>query len=186
MTDVGLGEPGVPPPQYIKPEHLSTVISASHADFLIVIGDRNMKNETCQVRYRRVLSCEVSRDPRSLQARRAGKLVEMRIDERIGLLLESWAAQTGLRLGGEAGDSDRVIAGLPEPALWERLKRITGVSHAQERMKRLAEAAQEVAEWRRPSRRGGGLVGDAAAMSDGDQNMVRALSVSCPPRGAGG
>ena len=35
--------------QYIKPEHLSTVISASSGDFLIVIGDRNMKNDTCQV-----------------------------------------------------------------------------------------------------------------------------------------
>jgi hypothetical protein len=34
----------------IKPEHLSKVISASTADFLIVIGDRNMKNDSCQVR----------------------------------------------------------------------------------------------------------------------------------------
>ena len=34
----------------IKPEHLSTVITSSAADFLIVIGDRNMRNDTCQVR----------------------------------------------------------------------------------------------------------------------------------------
>jgi hypothetical protein len=36
--------------QYIKPDHLSTLISAMRADYLIVIGDRNMRNSTCQVR----------------------------------------------------------------------------------------------------------------------------------------
>ena len=36
-------------PRWIKPENLVSIITASKADSLIVIGDRNMKNETCQV-----------------------------------------------------------------------------------------------------------------------------------------
>lgn len=36
-------------PRWIKPENLVSLITASKADSLIVIGDRNMKNETCQV-----------------------------------------------------------------------------------------------------------------------------------------
>lgn len=34
--------------QYIKPENLLEIITASMASYLIVIGDRNMKNKTCQ------------------------------------------------------------------------------------------------------------------------------------------
>jgi hypothetical protein len=52
LGELGLGVDGSVGPQFIKPEHLSTVISASGGDFLIVIGDRNMKNDTCQVRGR--------------------------------------------------------------------------------------------------------------------------------------
>lgn len=50
LTEMGLGVSGASGPQYIKPEHLSTLISASGGDDLIVIGDRNMRNDTCQVR----------------------------------------------------------------------------------------------------------------------------------------
>ena len=45
----GSGAAGQQLHRFIKPEHLSSVISASHGDFLIVIGDRNMKNDSCQV-----------------------------------------------------------------------------------------------------------------------------------------
>ena len=46
LAEIGMGEQ----PSIIKPEHLSAVISSSAADYLIVIGDRNMKNDTCEVR----------------------------------------------------------------------------------------------------------------------------------------
>ncbi len=45
LSEIGMGEASI-----IKPEHLSAVISSSAADYLIVIGDRNMKNDTCEVR----------------------------------------------------------------------------------------------------------------------------------------
>ena len=44
----------------IKAENLAEIITTSTADFLIVIGDRNMKNRSCQ-------------------AKRSGKLVEMNV-----------------------------------------------------------------------------------------------------------
>ncbi|KAJ3440827.1 zinc finger protein mex-5-related [Anaeramoeba flamelloides] len=39
----------------IKTENLSKIISQSIADFIVVIGDRNLKNHTCQVRRKRKL-----------------------------------------------------------------------------------------------------------------------------------
>ena len=78
LTELGLGDATAGPGQQIKPEHLSTVIGESKADYVVVIGDRNMRNET-------------------VQARRAGKLVEMPVEERIRSVLESWAQQTGLK-----------------------------------------------------------------------------------------
>jgi len=51
LPEVGLGDAAAAAGgmmQHIKPEHLSTIISASHADFLIVIGDRNMRNDSVQ------------------------------------------------------------------------------------------------------------------------------------------
>lgn len=36
--------------QYIKPEMLLHIITSSPSDHLIVIGDRNMKNRTCQAK----------------------------------------------------------------------------------------------------------------------------------------
>ena len=49
LIDSGIAEAAISA-SIIKPEHLSKVIFASTADFLIVIGDRNMKNDSCQVR----------------------------------------------------------------------------------------------------------------------------------------
>ena len=60
----------------IKPEHLVSIITSTLSDFLIVIGDRNMKNNTCQ-------------------GRRSGKLVEMSLDDRLRTLLAEWARLTG-------------------------------------------------------------------------------------------
>lgn len=46
--------------QYIKPENLQEIITSSTADYLIVIGDKNMKHKTCQ-------------------AKKSGKLCEMKV-----------------------------------------------------------------------------------------------------------
>jgi hypothetical protein len=44
----------------IKTENLAEIITSSRADYLIVIGDKNMKNRSCQ-------------------AKKRGKLVEMNV-----------------------------------------------------------------------------------------------------------
>jgi hypothetical protein len=46
--------------QYIKPENLQEIITGSVADYLVVIGDRNMKHRTCH-------------------AKKSGKLVEISV-----------------------------------------------------------------------------------------------------------
>lgn len=162
--EAGLGDPSGPSPQYVKPGDLSAVIAASHGDFLIVVGDKNMKNETCQ-------------------ARRAGKLVEMTIDERITTLLESWAQQSGIKPGSGVADTDRSIAALGEDALFERLKRLSPATpHIQDRMGRLSALVGEITDMRRGlgGRRGPGggsvVLGDVSNLTEGDQSVVAKLT----------
>mmetsp|Transcript_8912 Transcript_8912/g.26756 ORF Transcript_8912/g.26756 Transcript_8912/m.26756 type:complete len:766 (-) Transcript_8912:334-2631(-) len=57
--------------QLVKPEHLSDIIATSRADYLIVLGDRNMRNRSCQ-------------------AKEGGRLVEMSVDARAASILSSW------------------------------------------------------------------------------------------------
>jgi len=61
----------VPKAKDIKAEHLAELICTSHADFLIVVGDKNMKNKSCQ-------------------AKRKGKLLEMMVKDVISLIWKSW------------------------------------------------------------------------------------------------
>ena len=158
LTETGLGDPSGPSPQFIKPGDLSAVIAASHGDFLIVVGDKNMKNETCM-------------------ARKAGKLIEMAIDERISSLLESWAQQTGIKPGSSVGDNDRNLATLAEDALFERLKRISGISRAPERLSQLSSLVSEIVDMRRGLAGKRGLpTGDVATLTEGDQNAVAKLT----------
>ncbi|KAJ6237143.1 zinc finger ccch domain protein-related [Anaeramoeba flamelloides] len=55
----------------IKTENLSKIISQSIADFFVVLGDRNLKNQTCQVRKK-------------------GKLIEMDTFQVIGKIWYDW------------------------------------------------------------------------------------------------
>ncbi|KAJ3445133.1 hypothetical protein M0812_10998 [Anaeramoeba flamelloides] len=55
----------------IKTENLSKMISQSIADFIIVLGDRNLKNQTCQVRKK-------------------GKLIEMKAKDIINGIWDDW------------------------------------------------------------------------------------------------
>lgn len=70
LQDAGLGDSSVSGTQYIKPEHLSLVIACSHADFLIVVGDKNAKHDTVQVR--RDSGTWASRDEQQQQQQLAG------------------------------------------------------------------------------------------------------------------
>jgi len=172
LGETGLGDAGVSGPQSIKPEHLSTVIAAGHADFLVVIGDRNMRNDT-------------------VQARRSGKLIETPITDRIASLLEAWGVALGLRppagagasgSGGAAASapdaslSDRAIAGLGEEALFERLKRLTGIAHPQERISRLVATAGEVADMRRARRGAPALMAAGDRLTESDHTFVSAAA----------
>lgn len=101
------------------------MITHTNADFLIVIGDRNMKNDTCQ-------------------ARKSGKLVEMKVEERIRLLLLEWGEVSGLRPSAAIADN---CAALTQVQLFERLKRHTNVGHVEERTRRLQLSVDELSEW---------------------------------------
>lgn len=57
--------------QDIRAEHLAELVCNSNADFLIVVGDRNVKNKTCH-------------------AKRKGKLVEMQMQEVNMLIWKAW------------------------------------------------------------------------------------------------
>lgn len=148
LAEAGLGEPNSQVQQVIKPEHLSSVISSSLADFLIVIGDRNMRNDT-------------------VQARRSGKLVEMSIDERIRTILENWASQAGIRLspGSSDGDSDRAIESLTDEQLIDNLQRVTGLAHAMDRLFRVQQMSQEIFDLRAKRRSQAGMSGSSSSAS---------------------
>jgi hypothetical protein len=148
LAEAGLGEQNSQVQQVIKPEHLSSVISTSLADFLIVIGDRNMRNDT-------------------VQARKSGKLVEMSIDERIRTILENWANQSGIRLplGSSDGDSDRAIESLTDEQLVENLQRVTGLAHAMDRLFRVQQMSQEIFDLRAKRRSQAGISGSSSAAS---------------------
>eukprot|EP00756_Hemistasia_phaeocysticola_P017563 Hpha_TRINITY_DN15544_c2_g5::TRINITY_DN15544_c2_g5_i1::g.108141::m.108141 len=73
------------PPQYVRPDALQEIIAKSTADFLVVLGDRNMRNTTCQV-----LNCPPG-------ARRNGRLVEMEIDQRISAMQRDFEGQKQTR-----------------------------------------------------------------------------------------
>jgi hypothetical protein len=112
----------------------------------------------------------------SVQARRGGKLVEVASNERLSSLLDSWAAQTGMRVG--QADSDASVAAMSEAALFDRLRLLAGASNPHDRMARVAASCQEVLDLRKPSskRSGGLLPADASSFTAMDQEAVAKLT----------
>ena len=120
------------PARWIKPEHLVSIITSSKSDSLIVLGDRNMKNETCQ-------------------ERKSGKLVEVSLNDSIDSLLQYWAHQTGLRyfkplqncfINGKDASSEEQV--------FDCVRELTGTcGHAINRLERIREITEELAEWKR-------------------------------------
>ncbi len=97
------GQGGGHSDRWVKPLHLVEVITKTYSDCLIVLGDRNMKNDTCQ-------------------ARKSGKLVEVPVMERIRSLVREWAQRTGLRHVYADTGSRVDPSGLSETQLLERVK----------------------------------------------------------------
>lgn len=116
-------------------DHLVNVITASAMDYLIVLGDRNMRNETCQ-------------------SRGNGRLMEVPVAERVRTLLRDWADVTGLAISkrssgrGHVQDSQEVAA-LSEPELWDTFRRYTGSRLGYDRVSKL----RDVRCWPQPERR---------------------------------
>lgn len=134
LSEVGLARGKGP--HWIRPSHLSMVISATKADFLIVVGDRNMRNETCQ-------------------GRRSGKLVEMGVTERITAVLQGWARDHSVDSADAKG-----AEGLDSSQLSDRLHTYAGVGRALDRVERLEADAAAAARWRPPVRRAGSILSD--------------------------
>lgn len=95
----------------IESHHLADIITSSKADYLVVTGDRNWKNET-------------------LQVKRRGRLVEMRPDALISLVWTSWPQTMQESIKGlskvQISDLAFRLSGLRH--LWKRLDFIRPVS----------------------------------------------------------
>ena len=110
----------------IKTENLAAVISASKADFLIVIGDRNMKNRSCQ-------------------AKKAGKLVELQIAEMIDSIWSDWQKLL------DAERRDLTVSegeSLTAQQLQLLVHRFCGVKNCKDRLVSLEETYRELLELR--------------------------------------
>lgn len=150
--------------QHIKPEHLSTVIAASAADFLIVIGDRNMQNKSCQ----ECVGMQGSTvTPVGGALRRvSNKLVEVSVNQRLISLLSTWSVKTGVarpgqQLSDKPGSAEaeaRRVAKLREGDLFDVLATITGLGHVRARLSRLRGAVRELVAWKARNRAGNGAL----------------------------
>jgi hypothetical protein len=135
----------------IKPEHLVSVITNSHADSLIVLGDRNMKNNTCQ-------------------GRRQGKLHEVPVDEHIRTMLLSWSQE--LAMGNVGGAPVNGMSGNGEPIserdIFQALRQFGKAGNVDDRVRRLEDMLTDLEGW---SRRTQGPIHRGS-----DQSMVAKLT----------
>ena len=133
------------------------VITNTHADYLIVIGDRNMKNDTCQ-------------------AQRSGKLIEMKVEDRIRDILLNWGDSTGLRPASERANVESAVevSKMSDDELMSRVQRYTNVGRVKDRARTIRSSVNELTELKRPRKQGG------MAMSYGDQDpeTVKKMTVS--------
>ncbi|KAJ4458369.1 hypothetical protein PAPYR_5922 [Paratrimastix pyriformis] len=113
--------------QSIKPPVLADVISQCQADYLIVLGDRNLRNGSCH--------CQIQ-----------GKLVEKPISERIREILQEWI-DAGK---GDPRESSRGIevAELTDEMLFEILQFYTALRKVRERLATVLEETHELKQSR--------------------------------------
>lgn len=118
----------------IKTENLAELITSStNSDFLVVIGDRNMKNQSCQVKKK-------------------GKLVEMALDHMIICIWQEWSPyQTQFAdIDFDASLSD-VIFDLNDEQLYIILARYFPQFNLDTISKKASNLIDEINTWKRPN-----------------------------------
>ncbi|KAF2073843.1 hypothetical protein CYY_004839 [Polysphondylium violaceum] len=108
--------------QSIKTENLAEIITGSKADCLIVLGDRNLKNRSCQ-------------------AKRRGKLVEMDIEEAITCIWNEWS----LLLPKEDEE-------LTDEQVFNLLEKHCKLRHVKDRLSKFKTSINEFKEIKLPSK----------------------------------
>jgi len=108
--------------QSIKTENLAEIITGSKADCLIVLGDRNLKNRSCQ-------------------AKRRGKLVEMDIEEAINCIWNEWS----LLLPKEDEE-------LTDEQVFNLLEKHCRLRHVKDRLSKFKTSINEFKEIKLPSK----------------------------------
>jgi len=150
----------------IKPDHLSAVITATTADFLVVIGDRNMKNDT-------------------VQGRRGGRLVEVPTTERLSSLLQAWITAHGgpapvaAPAGRGAAPPPLLAPDANDDAHFVLLSKVSGIAHPRDRFSRMAADAGALTEARRAGRRFADI--SLGSLTGADQALVRCPVVPYAP-----
>ncbi|EFC40815.1 predicted protein [Naegleria gruberi] len=121
--------------EFIKPDHLQEVITNSIADYVAVVGDRNMKHRTCQ-------------------AKKNGKLVEVSIDDRVEEIIQDWD-KSSHNHASEFPILDSIckmasVNELSPDQIYELIEAFAGVRHIKERIDRLKKSISELKEWKTP------------------------------------
>lgn len=116
--------------QYIKPENLLEIITSSTANYVIVLGDRNMKNRTCQ-------------------AKKSGKLVETdvcnnfkfckiyffkKIDSHADMIIGEWEDSRGSTVDPLNSDAVDELTG---EQLTELITAFSGVRNIQNKIEKI-------------------------------------------------
>jgi hypothetical protein len=114
----------------IRPNNLQEIISSSTADYLVVIGDRNMKHRTCH-------------------AKRSGKLCEETVDERVQSILDEWAQNPSVNKAMNEIFQHNV-EDLSKEQIQELIQSFAQIRHIKDRITRLRNGVGELREWRAP------------------------------------
>eukprot|EP01080_Neovahlkampfia_damariscottae_P009350 gene9350-1437_t len=112
--------------EYIKPDNLLDIITQSTSDYLVVIGDRNMKNKTCH-------------------AKKSGKLVEISVDERIETIISEWDNQH--QSNDKIDILNLQVENISKSQILEIIQLFTGIKHISDRYLRLKKVSQEMKNW---------------------------------------
>lgn len=102
----------------IKTENLAEIITSSIADFLIVIGDRNMKNKSCQ-------------------AKKKGRLVEKDVEDMINAIWSEWSPYQSVYMDVDANN-------MSTEKIQSLLEEHFNLRHLNNRLKRIKDLLNEL------------------------------------------
>nr|CAG4716441.1 unnamed protein product [Naegleria fowleri] len=119
--------------EFIKPDHLQELITNSVADYVAVIGDRNMKHRTCQ-------------------AKKNGKLVEVSVDERAEEILQDWETSSPHSDFPilDSISNMRDISDITTEQVYELIEAFANIRHIKDRVDRLRKSISELRDWKSP------------------------------------